>query len=300
MSKDKLVFMDTNILLPQAIWDLNSNHLNKYKISQNGGMPYLTSNHIIKINEVEKSNSELDKVLSYCDRLVDSKYLITPGVVIQTRGMINSISENIDNRANSYFYSLFGDGISSQNRSNSRDLYDKLTDLKQKLSSLEQRIDINKYNPEYSSLHTFCDGFVRAINNYYFDLGKENQKYDGNTDEEIVVCSLFESLKTGRSVEIMSSDIDVHEILSATVQVMETYKPCMKGNGQFEAFLSNPPLILYDEKRDMNYVQRDLLDFEQVIAKFSKIPGSETTRSVEFTKFLERQLPGLKSSLLEV
>jgi len=256
----KIIFADTNVILPQSNWDLYRNNLNKYNAEKEGR--YLTNNDSIDISLLEKAISDSQAVSKFIDETPDLKF--TKGVIQQSAGMIEKICSNIEERMQPYIFAEFV-LVDDTKKEINKKIYRRLLDYAESLNKLSDKIKDNTKDKAYTQRkeesYFLINDFLRALDNTFFGIMKGGHKFDNNTDEKLATSALYESLFFGNDVVVYTNDKDVSSLIGTFLYAFKRISPAAEQFVSFKRFIDNPPIVyknLGDEKWDLDELGKNV------------------------------------------
>ncbi len=252
-----------------------------------------------------------EKHCSINDRLDKTPHIaITKGVSKQTLWMMEMILENIARRGKSYLFTEFNRILPDNLRDSGRGIFLALTDYKEAMEGLQSKICCEIYLPPKQEPYFILLNYVRALHDKFFSIGKENHKYDFNTDEYITVSALYQALSAEDHVDIFSNDGDIAQLLGASFVVLQSLEPLTRKYPRFHHFYANPPQLYRVAADDASLTKIDITAVgNSVISNYAGFDLSQQmsdTRKNEyyqmvnaFTGFLQRTTSELIESLEE-
>lgn len=277
----QIIFVDTNIIIPQVAWDLYRLNLNQYKESGT----HLTDNIKIDEGRLEQALRETQAVLDLLDHTDGMS--VTKGVYKQASFKINDIRDNVHRRRANYIFTEFSRIISEPLKEKNRNIYSQLVEYHGVLGELEDLIRRRGYSTPSDESYFLLANFVRALNDRFFDITKEDHKFDFNTDEYIVVACLFESIVNSADVHVYSNDSDVMGLLGISCAVFEKVAPLMRTHAHFRNFYDHMPQLFSLRPQSPEPVETDYLVRGRDLVKY--LSGFEDTSYLEKAQMREYQ-----------
>lgn len=285
MVNEKVIYLDTNAVLPQSSWNFAKDEL--YQTHNNSR--HLKFNNDLNYKNLDVAKNDLNDILSFFEKNTDH-VKITKGVRKQTLFKIDSMLENIANRRSDFVY-----GAYSILAKNSKDIYSELMNYHTGLLALKKYVQENYVENKYDELFVQLSHFVGVIK-YQFEVGKEDHQLDFATDDNLVISAIYDRLKGADDTILISNDSDVSDLLGASLYTFDSLKPVLIHNNafaslysvspkcyNFSGFNDNVPLPIYQKGRELS---------NKFVRFGEKIPDDETydykKKIGKFATFLNR------------
>lgn len=299
--ENKLIFVDSNIILPSSSGSLYNLYLNKFREDSY----HLTNNQDLKIATLKETVWDI----SFINKLLkDDNIKVTKGVIKQTEKMIENISDNIDKRRQSYIFSQLNQMIQSSKRDKDKRNYEILMDYQNILSEVSNDMNAKKYIRPQEETYFLISGMIREIKDK-FDTVKENHKFDLGTDQEIVTSAIYESIINQKEVKVYSNDGDISNLIGTTYALLNLLKPCFKNVEKMQNFYKTPPKIINVDYPSLSENEVDAItDGNTILNKlggydgriFNDLEKKDYLRDITSVgNFLDRIYPELLESLRE-
>lgn len=278
-----ITFVDTNILIPSSSWDLYNSYLDQYK--QNNPQ-HLTPNP--NIDETALSYALSDICLSH--KIINEKnVIITKGVQMQTNLQVIKTLDNIDKRVQSYFFADLNVLLSKENKEKNKRIFSNLTKYRDEINKTNEIIDKNPYVHPKEEPYFVLVNLARALKDNFFEIGKKDHPYDGNTDEFITVSCIYESLKNNKNAEIISNDGDIADLLSVCYVLIKSMEPLCGKKEQLKHFCEVPPKIYSAHDLSKGLAQIDIKSKgENIVSRLTGDYSSGILKDAEKAEYFSK------------
>ena len=297
--EDRLVFVDTNIILPSTSWEFYDSQLNKYREDSNN----LTHNIEINTSLLKKTIWDLKFINEILSKQNAS---FTKGVIKQSKRKIEQICENVETRRQTHIYTQLNQLLSPGIRERDDRNYGLLIQYKNTLLNMVENIDAMKYDRPQKESYFLISSIIREIKDK-FDIVKDNHEFDFGTDQEIVSSAIYESIFNNRKVSVYSNDKDISNLISTAYAVLSILRPDFENFKEMENYYTNPPKMFKVQYPSLKEREIDTInEGKEILLGLGGYTGAnlEEKEKAEYKKvitsvgnFLDRIYPELVESL---
>lgn len=304
-----LVFMDTNVIIPQTSWRLYDNELSQ---TQQSG--YLKRATDIDEALIDEATLDLDFMIQILLRSADACHGIrfTEGVSAQALSKVENIISNIERRKRDFIFTEFNAILPEDLRVSSREIHSKLADYGQNIETIHKEIDNRRYLSPSDRVYFTLSNFVRHMKYDLFQIGKEDHKFDFAVDEMIVVSAIYETMVNKTDVAVFSNDNDVSSLLGVVNEAFQKMEPVIRYRDNLRPILQSPPHIYKFNNRDEGIIRDDDSKGSRIIMELRGFGNSDDyhipsedkpsymRRVSEFAFFLDKMTEQLDYALSEL
>jgi hypothetical protein len=272
---EKIIFADSNVVLPNSSWELFSAGLDKYR---KGNL--LTFNDTIDSNQIETAKADLEEITKTIQ--ANNYIYITKGVAEQVKNKITAIQKNIEERMQPYVFAEFNVVIPEDARKKSTQNYTMLLEYSKDLNTLSSLLSKKPYSNKREQPLMLINTFFKEIKNNFSDATKEKHKHENNTDESLASIIAFESLLNGKDVNAYTNEKDIPSLVGSLVYMLNKIGPASRRIKAVDSFLTSPPQICqYPSKQQWNTAELG----NKICSNFSGVNANTSLTETQKTEY---------------